>query len=141
MRAFAAQIIRFVTHDMWRIPVENLTRGRAFALRQLRILYLAWRGFREDNLSLRASALTFYSVLSAVPVFAILFGIAKGFGFEESLQKQLLDEFPNHPQALTNLGLALYEMMDYREALKYYLKAIEVSPNDPVPAEQALFMA
>ncbi|MBI5265954.1 MAG: YihY/virulence factor BrkB family protein [candidate division Zixibacteria bacterium] len=103
MRTLAAQVIRFVTHDMWRIPVENLTRGRAFALRQLRILYLAWSGFREDNLSVRASALTFYSILSAVPVFAILFGIAKGFGFEDTLQGQILEEFPNQREALATI--------------------------------------
>jgi membrane protein len=103
MRDLVTQIIRFVTHDMWRIPVENLTRGKAFALSQLRILYLAWRGFREDNLSLRASALTFYSILSAVPMFAILFGIAKGFGFEETLRNQILDEFPNQKEALATI--------------------------------------
>jgi membrane protein len=101
MRELAAQVVRFVTHDMWRIPVDNMTRGRAFALRQLRILYLAWRGFREDNLSLRASALTFYSILSSVPVFAIVIGIAKGFSFEDTLQRQLIDQFPEQKEALS----------------------------------------
>jgi membrane protein len=48
------------------------------------------RGFSLDKIQLRASALTFYSLLSVVPVFAMLFGIAKGFGFEKSLRKHLL---------------------------------------------------
>lgn len=103
MRTLATRIIRFVTHDMWRIPADNLTRGRAFALRQLRVLYLAWRGFREDNLSLRASALTFYSILSSVPVFAIMFGIARGFNFEENLQAQLFEKFPEQKEALATI--------------------------------------
>jgi membrane protein len=103
MTALANRIIRFVTHDMWRIPLDSLSRDRAFGLRQLRVLYLAWRGFREDNLSLRASALTFYSILSAVPVFAILFGIARGFDFEQNLQTQLFDQFPEHKDALSTI--------------------------------------
>ncbi len=103
MTALANRIIRFVTHDMWRIPLDSVTRGRAFGLRQLRVLYLAWRGFREDNLSLRASALTFYSILSSVPVFAILLGIARGFNFEGTLQAQLIEKFPEHKEALETI--------------------------------------
>ena len=103
MTTLATRIIRFVTHDMWRLPIDNLSRGRAFALRQLRVLYLAWRGFREDHLSIRASALTFYSILSAVPVFAILLGLARGFDFESTLQAQLFEKFPEHKEALTTI--------------------------------------
>jgi membrane protein len=48
----------------------------------LRIFILAFRGFKEDDLHLRASALTYYSLLAIVPVVAMGFGIAKGFGLE-----------------------------------------------------------
>jgi membrane protein len=155
MRTLAAQIIRFVTHDMWRIPADNLTRGRAFALRQLRVLYLAWRGFREDNLSLRASALTFYSVLSSVPVFAIMFGIARGFNFEKDLQAQLLEKFPEQKEALATIfnfaTAALAEtqkgwvagigvVLLFWSALKV-LGSIEASFNDiwKIPRGRSLF--
>ena len=53
---------------------------------------LAYRGFKEDKVNLRASALTFFSVLSVVPVVAIGFGIAKGFGFEDDMQQLLENE-------------------------------------------------
>lgn len=46
-------------------------------------------GFLKDECSLRASALTYYSLLSIVPVVAVLFGIAKGFGFEEALRQDI----------------------------------------------------
>ncbi len=51
--------------------------------------------------------------------------------------RMALEEFPNHTQALTSLGLALYQMMDYREALKCYLKAIQTAPGDPLPLEKS----
>ena len=45
----------------------------------LRVLVLVYRGFTSNSVQLRASALTFYTVLSLVPVLAMGFGIAKGF--------------------------------------------------------------
>ena len=48
-----------------------------------------------------------------------------------------LEEFPEHSQALTNLGLALYQLHDYEQALACYQKAAQVSPNDPLPREKA----
>jgi membrane protein len=40
---------------------------------------------------LRASALTFYSMLSLVPIVAIAFAIAKGFGLDENLKQAIIE--------------------------------------------------
>lgn len=50
--------------------------------------------------------------------------------------RQALQEFPNHPQALNSLGLALFELHHYDEALVCYQKASQVSSDDPVPFEK-----
>jgi membrane protein len=47
------------------------------------------RGFTEDKVQLRASALTYFTLLSIVPIFALAFGIAKGFGLESVLERQV----------------------------------------------------
>lgn len=67
----------------------DLPAHQWFLIRQLRILLLAIKGFTEDNIQLRASALTLFSMLSIVPVLAVAFGIAQGFGFEEKLNEQI----------------------------------------------------
>ena len=54
---------------------------------------LALRGFDEDKCMLWASALTFYTLMSIVPLLAMAFGIAKGFGLHERLEKELLEKF------------------------------------------------
>jgi tetratricopeptide (TPR) repeat protein len=51
--------------------------------------------------------------------------------------RQALEEFPEHPQALTNLGLALIELQDFEGALECYQHAAAVSPDDPIPMEKA----
>jgi membrane protein len=49
---------------------------------------------------MRASSLTFYTLLSIVPVAAMFFGVAKGFGFEKRLENELFDRFPGQEEVL-----------------------------------------
>lgn len=49
---------------------------------------------------------------------------------------QALEEFPDHPLALTSLGLAFFELLDYPNALECYRHAVKVSPGDAVPQEK-----
>ena len=66
-------IFKFLRYDLWQIRLETLTPIKSFLLKQIRTIVLAFRGFDEDKCSLRASALTFYSLLSVVPVMALAF--------------------------------------------------------------------
>lgn len=50
--------------------------------------------------------------------------------------RNALEEFPDHPKALTSLGLALFELQRYDESLQVYQKAAHAAPNDPVPLEK-----
>lgn len=83
-------MIRFLRGDIWRIRAKDLPRPKSLLLRALRVIVLSIRGVSNDRVGLRASALTFYSLLSIVPVAAMVFGIAKGFAFERSLERLLL---------------------------------------------------
>lgn len=89
IRLWIAKAISFVQQEIWRIRRRDLPPGKSFFLKLLRVAILSIRGFGEDKCQLRASALTFYSLISIVPVAAMAFGIAKGFGFEKVLEAQL----------------------------------------------------
>ncbi len=84
------RVINFLKTDIWRIRLKNYPRSKSFFLKQLRIIVLAVRGFDEDKCQFRASALTFYTLLSVVPVIAMMFGLAKGFGLEKRVETELL---------------------------------------------------
>jgi membrane protein len=79
--------IDFLKTHIWRIDFEDMPRRQRFVLRPLRVLLLAIRGFDEDRIQLRASALTYYTLLSVVPFLAVVFGVAKGFGLEEAFER------------------------------------------------------
>ncbi|HEX7541460.1 MAG TPA: tetratricopeptide repeat protein, partial [Anaerolineales bacterium] len=50
--------------------------------------------------------------------------------------RKALEEFPDHPKALSSLGLALFELQLYDESLQVYQKAAQAAPNDPVVLEK-----
>jgi Predicted membrane protein len=82
--------VQFLNADIWRLQAHKLPPRRSFWITQLRIVLLAVRRFNLDKCELRASALTFYSLLSIVPVVALAFAVAKGFGVEKVLGEQLM---------------------------------------------------
>ncbi|MBN1597120.1 MAG: YihY/virulence factor BrkB family protein [Bacteroidales bacterium] len=90
----------FILKDLWRKPIKAYSPRKMFLIRQLRIFALAFKGFSEDRVQLRASALTYYSLLSIVPIVALAFGIAKGFGVEIYLQEELLKSFSGQEEVL-----------------------------------------
>ncbi len=94
------KISTFLKKDIWKVRMDELSPYKVFLIRQLRILLVALRGLMEDNIYLRASALTFFSLLAIVPFFAMAFGIATGFGLEQYLEDQLAQAFVGRNEVL-----------------------------------------
>ncbi len=47
-----------------------------------------------------------------------------------------LEEFPDNPKALNNLGLALHQLSRFDDALEIYKRVAQLSREDPVPLER-----
>lgn len=94
------KLIDFLDQDIWRISTRKLPRRHSFLIQQLRVILLAVREFRGNQRELNASALTFYTLISIVPIVAMAFGIAKGFGLDKTLEGQLLGKFPGQEETI-----------------------------------------
>lgn len=94
------KVLDFLKKDVWRITFKNIPRYQVILIKTLRILLLAFRGYDEDKVSLRSSALTFYSMLSVVPVAAMAFGISKMVGIDKQLTKYLNEQFAGQQEVL-----------------------------------------
>jgi membrane protein len=97
------RISRFIRRDLWRVELDTLPFGKYLLFKGLRVIVLTVRGFQEDRCLLRAPSLTFFTLLSIVPVVAMLFGIAKGFGFEKLLEKELYRQFSGQEAVIVQL--------------------------------------
>ena len=77
----------FFKEEIWSHDLTSKSRRKTFLIRQSRIYILAFKGFFEDRAAVRAAALTYFTMLSIVPIFAIAFAIARNFGFENRLHE------------------------------------------------------
>jgi len=98
-----AKIKQYFEKDIWIKNLSNLPKPMFYLTKSLRILTMAFKGFNEDKVELRSSALTYYSLLSIVPVVAMAFGIAKGFGMEEKLNELLTDKLSAHQDIMNQV--------------------------------------
>lgn len=80
MTDFIRRLRQFILHDVWTSELSSLTGIKAVIRRLIRICELVIRGFRDDHLTVQASALTFATLISLVPVLAIALSLLKGLG-------------------------------------------------------------
>lgn len=92
------KIKAFFSKEYWSLDKDNDTFIQRVLIKQIRILSLALKGFAEDRVQVRASALTYYTLLSIVPIAAMVFGIAKAFGFDERLQSSIMEAFESQQE-------------------------------------------
>jgi len=103
MSIFIKNIRTYFEKNIWLIDVPKQPFYLRLYYRTLKVIVLSVKGFYEDNCQIRASALTFFSLLSVVPVLALAFAISKGFGIEEILEKSLRENLSGHKEVLTYL--------------------------------------
>jgi membrane protein len=107
-----AEWIKFIKTDIWRIRQRDLSRSKSFVIRLVRIIVLAVRGYDEHKCMFRASALTFYSLLTIVPVIALIFGIAKGFGLQQRVAEEILAKMKGHEEVANRIITFANSLLD-----------------------------
>ncbi|MGZ5007699.1 MAG: YihY/virulence factor BrkB family protein [Methylobacter sp.] len=107
-----SNIIDFFKKDIWLLDEKRFSEFKAGIIKSLKLILLSVQGFSRDLCSLRASALTLYTLLSIVPIIAMLFGIAKGFGFEKIMEQELIDKIPNQETMVLQLIDFARNMLD-----------------------------
>lgn len=120
---FVGRIHRYFARDVWERDVAELPFWRAGLIRSARIAYLTLHGFTRDNCMFRASALTFTTVLSLVPLLAFAFSAAKGFGLFEKLRSDVIAPFieQTFPPSEEGAGVrtAIDEILNFVESTNF----------------------
>lgn len=77
---------------LWEQDPRQLNIFQAFLLRQIQTAALVIHDFLQDRCMLRASALTYSSLLAIVPLLALTFALLKAFGVQNTLEPMLLEK-------------------------------------------------
>ena len=91
-------IIQFFQTDIWRINQDDVSPLKFLFLEIAKKLVLAVRFFTTKRVMQKASALTYSTLLAIVPITAVVFAIARGFGYSKYIEVWFRDAFESQPQ-------------------------------------------
>lgn len=83
------KLLRFLTNDIWRVTEDEVTRRKFSMYTVIKTIYLTIDHFGKNRIMDKASALTYSTLLAVVPILALLFAVARGFGFYNLVEVQL----------------------------------------------------
>lgn len=113
IKQFVIDTIRFFTHDIWRISSIDGSVKRVGLYNLLKSFVLAIRNISGAQLNIRAGALTYSTLLSIVPILAVLFAIARGFGFQNIVQSELFRYFSGQEDLLRKAMNFIDQSLEY----------------------------
>lgn len=85
---------------------------KALARLIFRVSWESIQGFIHDDCFNKASALTFYTLLSIVPILAVAFGIANGLGFEKYLETEVSYRLLDQPVLAQKITAFAYTVLN-----------------------------
>ena len=100
---------------IWSVNEKQLNRLEKLGLTVLKRFVITWECITKNNIMNYASALTYSSMLAAVPVLAIIFAIARGFGFDTIIETKLRSSLEGNPDIADTI---LYFVESYLQHTK-----------------------
>src|SRR5687767_43691 len=83
---FSQRLSAFLQRDIWQWDI-TASAGSSPLLYPIRVILIVWRGFFiEHQCLLRASALTYNTLLTFVPIVAFMLAFLKGLGIQNILE-------------------------------------------------------
>lgn len=102
------KLYTFFTETIIRRPEEEWSNGTVrMCVRLYKLIYYMVRGLLNHGTLVRSAALTYYTVMSLVPVIAVVFAVVKGFGLADGLIGSLYGLFPQSPEIIDYLAILL----------------------------------
>ena len=106
-----ARVVQFVEHDVWH-PVDTARRSVRWGQSGLQGLIAVVEGFRQSQVPLRASALTYYTVLSLVPLLSIVAAIVGAIGVDDLLPR-LLEPIAQISREMADMIIGVVTRFDF----------------------------
>jgi Predicted membrane protein len=91
LRIKVKELVKFLSYDIWRQNPETLSGKRNILYDAIKTVMLTVRNMQELNIAASARSLTYRTLLSIVPLLAVIFAIARGFGIENIMESSILN--------------------------------------------------
>src|SRR5512137_3115811 len=91
IRTWRRRVTDLLRHTIWEPDILVVSRLQRWAFRQLRVTVIFATGLARGRIQLRASAMTFTTLLTLGPVLVLALSVFRAFGALEGLRQQVED--------------------------------------------------
>ena len=113
IKAYLQRTARFLRTDVWHDP-DPPGRFRLFGYQALRVIFLTISGLRDQLVLLRASALSYSTLLAIVPLLAIAFSMLKGLGVHSQIEHLLVNYLTAEQEAVSKKIIEYISNTDFK---------------------------
>lgn len=90
---------QYITEGVWtKEKHEYNSKFMRWFSGQIQVFIFTIKSFGQNQMVVRSAGLTYYTLLAFVPLVAVVFGIMKGFGYEDRIEVYLSEILPNFGQ-------------------------------------------
>ena len=112
-KAFMERLKVFLTKDIWSFDLGQKGPLRRAIGNTVKVAVIAVRTFLDDKIMTRAAALTYSTLFAVVPILALIFAIARGFGFENIVNSLLENGIMKENESLSTVMQFIDGYMQY----------------------------
>ena len=103
----------FLTKDIWSFEFYQKGPLRRVIGNTVKVIVIAVRTFLDDKVMTKAAALTYSTLFAIVPILALIFAIARGFGFENIVTSLLKNGIIGENESLNTVMQFIDGYMQY----------------------------
>ena len=103
----------FLTKDIWSFDLHQKGPLRRAIGNTVKVAVIAIRTFLDDKIMTRAAALTYSTLFAVVPILALIFAVARGFGFENIVNSLLENGIMKENESLSTVMQFIDGYMQY----------------------------
>lgn len=89
----------FLQDELWRVNSDEVSKPRRILYYLLKVIISSINEYNKGRVINKAAALTYSTLISIIPILAILFAIAKGFGFSSIIETELRTNLHGNSEA------------------------------------------
>ncbi|NGX43872.1 MAG: hypothetical protein K1060chlam3_00028 [Candidatus Anoxychlamydiales bacterium] len=93
----------FLLNKLFAKSLKKLSKVKRFYYQTIKVFWISIDHFFKHQITLRSSALTYFSLMAIVPFFALIFAIAKKIGDQETIEKEILERFKEQQEIVVKV--------------------------------------
>lgn len=113
IKVYMERLKVFLTKEIWSFEFYQKGPLRRIIGKTVKVIAIAIRTFLDDKVMTKAAALTYSTLFAIVPILALIFAVARGFGFENIVTSLIEKGFAKDNETLTSVMQFIDGYMQY----------------------------